>query len=191
MTSNHMREVEIKTRRMRSELPILLIGLALYAASLPCVAFSTDGESSGPLGFDCLSWGFFSLHICWYANVFLLIGWTTFALRRLGFCNWGRRIVVFCGLAASALAAQFLFVDQVNVEFSEKAGEGTRPVTALRAGYWLWLISMIFLLVVGLVTRARVQPGRTDRSGVTRSRVRLTGRSLLRLSKWENLADRA
>lgn len=122
---------------MRLPRIIILISVAVFAASLTQKGFSTAGEEPGswspglyllligPLG---LLTGVYE----WFANPFLLAAWT--------FSWFGKnKIALPLALVATALIVAFLLRQTMIVSEAPTYAK----ITGYAAGYWLWLTSAI------------------------------------------------
>lgn len=118
-----------------------MLSVILFAASLRQDAFCVSGICSDWQGWNILLFGALS-HTSWFANPLLGVAWiaTLFA----------RRIpALILSLTALALAGSFMFETSV---ITNEAGMAN-PITGLRAGYWLWLASMVFAVIAAVFAR--------------------------------------
>jgi hypothetical protein len=133
---------------------VLVFILLLYATSLPLVAFKTsvtiglaDGsgmtESASNLGYQVLLIGWLGIldgTVAWYANVFLVLGFTTLE-------NQNKKSLMLSGigllLALSALFYDKTWIDENYAKYADVYGWGL--------GFYLWL-SCFFLLLIASAT---------------------------------------
>ena len=86
--------------------------------------------------------------LSWFANPALVFAWA-FLL------GSGRRVAMVLAGLATALSLAFLAGRAVQIS----EGGGPSPITAHRAGYWLWLASMVVALASAWLTPA-IRPAR-------------------------------
>jgi len=123
------------------------IAICLFLASFTQPAFYVDGPEkdawSSPIAIVTAGWlglmsGFFSC-IAWLANPLFIFGVILF-LRN-------KKIAVFVGLLAILCAGSFLWAR--TIPLGESGMEAT--ITEYKAGYWIWLASIVFLEVIMLI----------------------------------------
>ena len=123
----------------------LAASICLFVACLPFDSFCVNGECGqwpsygvllvGPIGLFSLTVG----NLIWVANPILFVAWYACYIREKS-----RAWVL--SIAALSIGASFLLVKDV---VTNEAGIPF-PVTGYRAGYWLWLASMILACVSAL-----------------------------------------
>jgi hypothetical protein len=139
----------------------LLASVGLYLVSLTLNAFCavTGGTErcDDSLGIALLAMGWLEtiaiadvgpfVALPWFANPCLVAAW-------LFIFGRGRKIAVaFSGLG-TLLGLSFLLGHSVQIS----EGGGPSPITGYRAGYWVWLGSLVLALVSALVTPAYQPP---------------------------------
>ncbi|PTQ98049.1 hypothetical protein C8P68_103208 [Mucilaginibacter yixingensis] len=118
----------------------LLVSITVFVVSLalPCFQTESSGWTNGITVFLFGAFGFIMIckaYISWFANPVLL--WSWYMLRK----DQGKALTL--SLIAPVLAITFLFCDEI---FANEGGS-TTPITAVGIGYWLWLGSMMVMLV--------------------------------------------
>jgi hypothetical protein len=131
---------------------LLLLSIIAYAACLPLLAFCLGAQSCHWTSWGVLTWGWIAMvgfpppsHLIWLGNPTLLIAWVLIAIALLEASHESR---VASGLKTAAVLASGLALIVAAcflLPVSIVANEGGVPnaVTSRRAGYWLWLGSMI------------------------------------------------
>jgi hypothetical protein len=126
---------------------LLVLSIALFAASLFTLPFTIEGDNPKPwpIGLWCLLLGWLSLGdgagIAWLANPFLILGWILLAKRH-------RSAFWLCLLAVS-FCSLFLFIHEVLAN----EGGGTRRITSIGPSYYLWFGSSITTFVSTIIIR--------------------------------------
>jgi ABC-type branched-subunit amino acid transport system permease subunit len=114
----------------------LTFSAAVYAVSLFCPVFDFEqGHSGFLLGFVCLLFGFGE--IAWFANPVFFAGLLAFRLRK--------------DLLAGTLAAIAVAIAMTTIRITEvpknEGGQMTN-IQGFGPGFYLWVTSMVILLVV-------------------------------------------
>lgn len=138
----------------RLQLGLIASGAILYALCLtqPTWCYWRDPQSTVELcvsGWANLAYGIFGLgasaaNRTWLANPLLLL--SSLAV------FWSPRPFAICaGVAALAVAVSFAFMHEVTYQ----ENGGPNAIHGLRAGYWLWLASMVPVIVAALLPRPK------------------------------------
>jgi hypothetical protein len=111
------------------------LSMVLFVACLPLNSFRLR-ENDYWRGWNALAFGLIGVgpptNWIWFANPLLIASW--FAIYRHDALQ-----AILCSFASLALGATFLLTRRATV-----SAEGSSyPVTAYKAGYWLWLASMV------------------------------------------------
>ena len=121
---------------------VLYLSLGLFLISLTQPAFYIDRSDydawSSPIGLLLVGWlpilgGEWS-SLPWLANPLIFLSWILIQKNQKAF--------LWTGLLAVLLAVSFLGVDEI---MSSEAPTYSK-ITAYKAGYWLWLASMVCFL---------------------------------------------
>lgn len=119
----------------------LIISIILFLISLSQRAYCTNNDC-GELGsgLAVLFSGIFGFFLCgacmtWIANPLLLVAWITFYT--------AKRISLVLNSLAVMIGLSFLMFDEI---IATEAGH-YRKITGYALGYWLWLLSMVTLLL--------------------------------------------
>lgn len=140
----------------------ILLSVLLFFLSLSQPAFYIDRVDydawANSAGLFLLGWmsvlgGSLVASVIWLANPLYILA-VIFSIR-------GKIGGLFFGMAASVVAFSFSRLDEI---LTSESGSYSK-ITALKAGYKLWLGSMLVLTIgtgIGLLTRKKVRPGKQD-----------------------------
>lgn len=138
---------------------IRYVSIGLFLVSLACPCFDT-GEEPGGMGqggglllmgilwFFAVSPGF-----VWLANPLLFISWMSAGKKR------DRSFIT--SITALLVALCFLFYKSI---IKDEGGSNTTPITAHLIGYWVWLASMLTMVLGNFYMQLYGEPisGKTD-----------------------------
>jgi hypothetical protein len=135
--------------------PLLLASVGLYLVSLTlnafCAVTSGTERCDDSLGVAVLAMGWLEtiaigevgpfVALPWYANPCLFAAW-------LFVHGQGRKIALAFASLGTLLGLSFLLGHSVQIS----EGGGASPITGYRAGYWVWLGSLVLGLLSALWT---------------------------------------
>lgn len=125
---------------------LLILSIILFVASLFTLPFTIEGDNPKPwpIGLWCLLLGWISVGVgagvTWLANPFLMLSWMMLAKRSRSAFWLSLIAVFFCSL--------FPFTHEVLAN----EGGGTRRITSIGPGYYLWFGSSIVTFISTIVT---------------------------------------
>ena len=133
-----------KTEKIRKT--IWIISLITLGVSLLCPTYCTNVSCSGPLsGLADLLFGWFaalfmgSTYSAWFANPFFITAIFT-----------NKKVPVLSLIfSVIALSIALTFLKGGTVLLNEAGHEGY--ITKLHVGYWLWVSSMVIMIIAALV----------------------------------------
>jgi hypothetical protein len=131
-----------KEKLIKKAMLIISIGLFVFSLSQEC--FCTSGECGGKgsglaiLLFGCLGFFLSPAGFTWLANPTIFFSWI--------YLNKNPRQSTIAGLVAVILSCSFLFFHKI---VSDESGY-PKEITGCRLGYWLWISSMIVMLIGNL-----------------------------------------
>jgi hypothetical protein len=124
---------------------IKYLSISLFIISLACPCFDTNKEigyigQGGSLLLAGILWFMFaSPGVVWLSNPLLLISWLSVGKKP------NRSFIT--SIIAILLAMCFLFYKDIIID---ESGSNTTPIIAHKIGYWLWLASMLTMLIGNL-----------------------------------------
>jgi hypothetical protein len=137
---------------MRTPSFLLSLSILAYAACLPMLAFCVGDHCSDFTSWNVLKYGLIAMfaiphpsHLIWLANPALLTAWILTALALVEPPDASnatpglKTAAVLVSVLALIIAACFL----LPVSILNNEGGVLNAVTSRRAGYWLWLASML------------------------------------------------
>lgn len=98
-----------------------------WASSIGLVVFGWAGALAGGAG------------LAWLANPFIFVSWILFKKKII--------LAALFSIIASGFAISFLFFDKVLTD----EGGGFSNITAYKAGYWLWLLSIVVFACAAVI----------------------------------------
>ena len=132
----------------------LILAATAFVLSLGCNTLLYGDDSSFLVGLACLLFGM--SYPAWYANLFLFLAGVSLSQKQF----WG---AAGCAMVATVLSLTALLIHEVP---KNEAGM-LAPVIGYGAGFYLWVMCGLVLLVAGLIC----------------SRVSRTSDSILKLSQ--------
>ena len=117
---------------------VFLISVILFILSLTQKSFCTTSECSDSIMVLLLGWGaIFSdaAGMAWYANPLLFVAW--FML------NKNLKLSMALSAVAGLLSLSFLMFDYIT----DNEGGQEHMIISHNAGYWLWMLSCLTMLV--------------------------------------------
>lgn len=129
----------------------LIVSMVLFVLSLTQPAFHTaanqnnDNQSLMLILMGWLGTLTGGACLCWFANPLLFLSWR-YLFKKPG-------TAVFTSFAAAIFSSLFLFFDTIMVN---EAGTYS-IITEHKAGYWLWLSSILFFLTGTIVIYSLIQ----------------------------------
>ena len=132
---------------------ILFLSIGLFIFSLTQKCFCTNvscGDSSAALFSG--TFGFFSspAGFTWLANPAVLFSWI--------YLNKKTRQSLIASIIAVALCISFLFFKRIMVDEAGNYGQ----IISYKSGYWLWMSSMVVMLIGNLTLHLLKKRGATD-----------------------------
>lgn len=146
-----MSNSKLKGHRLRTIVCLLFVGLSVisFLLSLKEIGFYTTslkGPYQEAQGATLLQWGWVGLLdgiVAWIANPLILLAWITI------WSDQHRGKAQVLSLLAMLLAISFAFHTHIMTDDA-----GSRyPITRYGSGYWLWMGSMIIMVIGSTIVR--------------------------------------
>ena len=129
----------------------LIASVLFFVLSLSQKAYCTNGDCGETgMGMAILMSGFLGLSLggaclTWLANPILILSWALIKLKR--------KISLFLSLLSLIIGLSFLMFNEIVID--EALNYGT--ITGYKTGYWLWVLSMLTMVIGGVSTHIRIK----------------------------------